>query len=330
MRMIHVFSLQTCQLKLLTNMCCHACLMQCVANTYVATCSTNMCFWAFFQTARSCEQKRMQWFCDTCSVLFVHSYLPKNCWKIRSAIKLKEQALSAWNSTGHGRRMPAGRRLYRCANRWNCPSLSPGSFSTSCWQWRRFQIHHWHTRSLSRIRAGRSSSRFSGFWVAGFKHRGPLTSPRCRRETTWRGWRRVLWRWSHWRATWQSLATSSRPRDPAVQGCCFPPLDLEAAVAKTSKTKAFKVAASVGGPAPPGGADGAPLSDSGGPRSAEPGAATAMTSASTATRIMAKRMAGWLWGPGTGKTSNQQLLWEVTWFIEQLTADRTTVPLSPS
>ena len=167
------FSLQTCQLKLLTNMCCHACLMQCVANTYVATCSTNMCFWAFVQTARSCEQKRMQWFCDTCSVLFVHSYLPKNCWNIRSAIKLKEQALSAWNSTGHGRRMPAGRRLYRCANRWNCPSLSPGSFSTSCWQWRRFQIHHWHTRSLSRIRAGRSSSRFSGFWVAGFKHRGP-------------------------------------------------------------------------------------------------------------------------------------------------------------
>ena len=232
-------------------MCCHACLMQCVANTYVATCSTNMCFWAFFQTARSCEQKRMQWFCDPCSVLFVHSYLPKNCWKIRSAIKLKEQALSAWNSTGHGRRMPAGRRLYRCANRWNCPSLSPGSFSTSCWQWRRFQIHHWHTRSLSRIRAGRSSSRFSRFWVAGFKHRGPLTSPRCRRETTWRGWRRVLWRWSHWRATWQSLATSPRPRDPAVQGCCFPPLDLEAAMAETSKTKAFKVAASVGGPAPP-------------------------------------------------------------------------------
>ena len=64
--------------------------------------------------------------------------------------------------------------------------------------------------------------------------------------------------------------------------------------AETSKTKAFKVAASVGGPAPPGGADGAPPSDSGGPRSAEPGAATAMTSASTATRIMAKRMAGWL------------------------------------
>jgi hypothetical protein len=64
--------------------------------------------------------------------------------------------------------------------------------------------------------------------------------------------------------------------------------------AEKSKTKAFKVAASVGGPAPPGGADGAPPSDSGGPRSAEPGAATAMTSASTATRIMAKRMAGWL------------------------------------
>ena len=46
--------------------------------------------------------------------------------------------------------------------------------------------------------------------------------------------------------------------------------------------------------AEPGGADGTPPSDSGGPRSAEPGAATAMTSASAATRIMAKRMVGWL------------------------------------
>ena len=41
----HVGSCQTCQLKLLTNMCCHAFLMQRVANTYVAN--------TFFQ--QTCE-----------------------------------------------------------------------------------------------------------------------------------------------------------------------------------------------------------------------------------------------------------------------------------
>ena len=77
--MIHMFfPCKTCKLKLLTNMCCHACLMQCVANTYLYShfCQQT-CFFACFQSIRSCEKKTrydsvtLVWF--FCAIGFLNS-----------------------------------------------------------------------------------------------------------------------------------------------------------------------------------------------------------------------------------------------------------------
>ena len=70
MRMMHVSFLANMSFEFLTNMCCHACLMQCVANTYVATCSTHMCFWHFFKPLDRVSKNA----CND-SVTFVRSFL---------------------------------------------------------------------------------------------------------------------------------------------------------------------------------------------------------------------------------------------------------------
>ena len=72
------FPCKTCQLKLLTNMCRHACLMQSVANTYVGTfLSANRFFWHAFKafdhvrkSARN-DSVTLVWF--LCAIGFLNS-----------------------------------------------------------------------------------------------------------------------------------------------------------------------------------------------------------------------------------------------------------------
>ena len=49
MRMMHVSFLANMSFEFLTNMCCHACLMQCVANTYVLLVQQTRVFEHFFK-----------------------------------------------------------------------------------------------------------------------------------------------------------------------------------------------------------------------------------------------------------------------------------------